>query len=103
MEIHNIFINPNRGSLEPELEITVNFSFKNESKVPVKFVCFLKQGGTVLAHMNEYSARGGNFNSLASSRSVQGKEWKDSKVFLAPLSKIALNNVFITSEPRLIL
>lgn len=93
MEITKVTITPHQNSLEPEFHIMVNYSFHDVYRIPVKYNCNVHIGNLRIAFMHEFSSRGGNSERLATVNSYKNVEIKYNAVFVAPLSRVALNKL----------
>ena len=93
MKIEKFEIRAMQLSFEPEFHITIEFSYRNDLKIPLKFDGYLFLDRYKFAFLHEYEFGKNSEEWLTGLNSNQNSERRIFKNFIAPISRLSLNKL----------
>jgi|GEM_PF-4696126 len=93
MKIENVEVKPMGLSYEPEFHITIEYSYRGISSLPLRFNGYLFLDRHRIAFLTEYEFKNGRSDNLTSMNSSRNTERRDKRIFVAPITRNVLNKL----------
>jgi hypothetical protein len=93
MKLEEINVTPMGLSFEPEFHITIEYSYRQDCKLPLRFNGYLFLDRYRIAFLHEYEFNHGREDHFTARSSNQNIENKDKRIFIAPITRQVLSKL----------